>query len=1486
MKKPLTLLLALAITGIVCLFYYPVKKSISVKPATFLPQKFNSGTEEEDGMEQAMQQEFEQTKDPRLNKIPVERLMNAAKIRNQRLAQLSSARIETAISGLNWQERGPNNMGGRTRALLFDLGDAANGYKKVWAGGVGGGLWYTNDITGAQPIWNKVNDFFENIAITAIVQNPNNTLEIYAATGEGWFNTDAIKGLGIWKTTNGGTTWNRLAPTAVFDYVNDLLIDKKGNLYASVRQEAATDAAGIQKSTDGGQSWTQVLGTPLFGSSARGADLELAANGDIYATLGTTASNGGIYLSDFAINKDTTGNAGAWLNITPNSSGIISTPDNFWSRIELACAPSDANVVYALFQGYGDEDCAAIQQYNKATNSWSVKTVPNTNSQGAPTNFSGGQAWYDLIAAVDPNNANTLYIGGLDALRSVDGGTTWVQMTAWSLAGITGFTNAQYVHADHHVIAYAPGSSARAIWGTDGGIYYTANANISGGKPSFADKNNGFNVTQYYSCAAHPTNTNYFLAGAQDNGTHQFTASGVNRVSMVTGGDGALCHIDQDNPNIQITSFVYNNYFVSTDGGNTFLYRSFGDATGNFVNPTDYDKAGKKLYAGNTTGTYLRWEDPATGGSTANPVTVAAFNSAKITHVAVSPLTANRVYFGLNNGSIVRVDGTNSGNSKTGTILKTGIGSVSCIAIDPADENHMLVTYYNYGVSHVFESVNANSTSPVWTNVQNLLPDMPVRWAMFDPRSSKAALLATELGVWSTDNLNGTATDWQPTNTGLANVRVDMLKYRSSDRTLVAATHGRGLFTATISNVTTADINFTTGTTSLIEQKSGTIDCRSYKDYSVPLTISNAPVGNATVTISVLSGATAVQGIDYDYTTNNDFASPSHTLTFANGATDSLYISVRIYDDAEVNKDRSFTLTYTLSGSTTAKTGSSYQQETIYITDNDTPPAAPATATYTIGDAVYYLGDATSGSPFDAKVQSKKTQMLYTASELKAAGLSKGTIRSIAFYITKNSTRPYLNLQIKMGLSSVTHLVDGTSANIVTTTPVKSIASFSPPAGTAWSNIPLDNPFYWDGVSSLVIETCYDNGTADAANFADQTIGYSDGSASNQGNTIWQDNIACGTSFTSVTYINNGIKPIVQFNHTSTGTIAATALNSTITERLAANKDLYYYTTSGDLIAKVTNLSNFDYGCTQVIIDRAGTGAAPFWNNNPANYVMEKTFHVIPATNNTSGKYQITFYFSKAEKEGWEAATGQSWNNIQLIKVPSQINKYAPNTPFPDGSDAVQIVTPVLGTVGNNYTLSYTFTTGFSGFGAGVPGTALPVTLLDFNGQQQKSSILLNWTTSTEYNSKQFEVQKSTDGTAYTNIGIVKAAGNSTATSVYHFSDNRISEKNYYRLKMVDKDDKSVFGTIILIKTENAAQQMWVLTNPFTDYIAIRLAKKPQKLMVYIISQNGQIILQKEMTNSLDNIQLDVSGKMLAKGVYIVKVIADGEAYSSKVVKQ
>jgi hypothetical protein len=175
------------------------------------------------------------------------------------------------------------------------------------------------------------------------------------------------------------------------------------------------------------------------------------------------------------------------------------------------------------------------------------------------------------------------------------------------------------------------------------------------------------------------------------------------------------------------------------------------------------------------------------------------------THVKYSefsPENTATIYLGTQSGRLFRVE-----NAETSPLVEE-IGtdefptaSISCIALG-GSEDTVMVTFSNYGVSSVWQSVNGGMD---WQVKEGNLPDMPVRWAIYHPENARAAMLATELGIWTSYSMNEESTHWQPDNEGLANVRIDMLQMRESDYMVLAGTHGRGFY------YTTFNYNPTTG---------------------------------------------------------------------------------------------------------------------------------------------------------------------------------------------------------------------------------------------------------------------------------------------------------------------------------------------------------------------------------------------------------------------------------------------------------------------------------------------------------------------------------------------------------------------------------------------------------------------------------------------------------------------------------------------------
>ncbi|GJM31444.1 MAG: hypothetical protein DHS20C18_04450 [Saprospiraceae bacterium] len=701
-------------------------------------------------VQRRFEQEYLMTRVPKTGEVPKERLLQAFQVAEEKRMQKSGDALP-----IYWEERGPTNVGGRTRAIVIDANDADG--STVWAGSVSGGLWKTTNIDAANPVWNKIDDLFDNLAISAMAQDPSDPNIMYFGTGEGWGNIDGVFGIGIWKTIDGGDTWN-LLPTAtggVFRLVRKIVIAADGTVFI------CTPQGGVMRSEDGGLTWPKVLGTfvgisPGVGTAHDSAnDIEIAANGDLYAGFSAI----GVYKS--------TDNGDSWTQV---NTGL---PTMNYGRLELACAPSNANFVYVMFQD------TTTANKDKVLGIWRTTNGGTGWTQRVATPAFGGQTWYNQILAVDPADTERVWAGAVSMNLSTDGGNSW--------NGVGG------IHSDHHMILFEPGSSDEIIFGNDGGVYKSSNG--SAANPSIADKNSSYNVTQFYAVAVHPdAGSNYMLGGTQDNATPKFTNPGLSTTSCVLCCcDGGWTFIDQDDPSIQVASTQDGSFNVSTDGGGSFGNIVPGNSKRLFITPGDYDDAEDILYVSDTTASFIRVSDVG-GTNTLTTEFSPIMGKGLVSAMKVSPNTSNRVFMGMTDGGVFIVDDADQDGAITVTDINGPVVAyVSSIAVEDGDDGHIAITYSNYGVNSVWESIDTGAT---WVSIEGDLPDMPIRWIMFNPLDADQALVATELGVWSTGDLDGTSTNWFPTNNfGLANVRVDMLEYRNSDFLVAAATHGRGMYT-------------------------------------------------------------------------------------------------------------------------------------------------------------------------------------------------------------------------------------------------------------------------------------------------------------------------------------------------------------------------------------------------------------------------------------------------------------------------------------------------------------------------------------------------------------------------------------------------------------------------------------------------------------------------------------------------------------------
>ena len=756
-------------------------------------------------------QDYFMTMDPATGTVPRERLLKAYR------QTLEMQSLKSSGTTIQWQSYA-SDMGGRTRTIMYDPNDAS--HKKVWAGGITGGLWYNNNIQNAYSSWIPVSDFFSCLSVRCIAYDPNNPMIFYIGTGEvetarQTYRESSGVGDGIWKSTDGGQTWNQLLSTTAFAYVTDIAVRHENGssvIYAGVAsglyhgtQHHSQPSDGLFRSTNGGTTWQQVLPN-INGTTAPYAVSDIAITSDgnriIIGTRPNLNGKGGatILYSDL-------GTINTWIAYDYWKMQIEAEPlYNIPGRVVLATAPSDPNVVYALLASgfvnpnrYNFEDyyCRHILQSTDKGDNWLRVGTPYNWVPNIDTNFAN-LAWHALDIAIDPNNTNIIYIGGLDVYRTSDACVNWTKLTDWTLMYWGGGSN--YIHADQHVILYKPGSSSEILFGSDGGVFYTANGNVA--VPDFEERNHDYNTLQFYSCDIKPTpGSNNFIGGLQDNGSVRYTGTPLSLYDMVSGGDGAYSFYDKNEPYISIST-IYYNYLNIFDYDNLVQQITDWYPSGVFVNPMDYDYRTNTLYANACTFTgdnvdYLLKVSNLTGSYNGSFVSLNTGTQVYFSAVKYSPYSPNgqtTLFVGTQAGQLFKIENAQTNPSKTEiTSAAFPTSNISSIAIG-GSEDTLLVTFSNYGVVSVWQTYNGGQT---WQNKEGNLPDMPIRWAIYHPQNYRQAMLATETGVWATSDLDDVYPLWEPVNDGMANVRVDMLSLRVSDKTVLAGTHGRGFFTTT-----------------------------------------------------------------------------------------------------------------------------------------------------------------------------------------------------------------------------------------------------------------------------------------------------------------------------------------------------------------------------------------------------------------------------------------------------------------------------------------------------------------------------------------------------------------------------------------------------------------------------------------------------------------------------------------------------------------
>lgn len=702
-----------------------------------------------------------------------------------------------------WQSLGPTNQAGRTRQLLIDPTNT----NIMYAAAVGGGVWKSLN---AGATWNQLTDLLlPNIAVASLAMDPQNSQVLYAGTGEGVFNADAIRGTGIFKTTDGGATWSPLASTMPpagvsgnFSYVFNIVVSSRSSqrLYASTR-------AGVFRSNDGGGTWTQLIN----GTSVNGChDIVMQvrrATGYVFASCGTFAQA--------TIYRALDGPATAFAPVFTTTN---------MGRTSLAIAPSNENYVYALASHRSTHGMLGVYRSvaNGNAGSWTTQ-VSNTspvklntlllsNPVYAYSECVGSavaaynQGWYDNVIAVDPVNPNRVWAGGIDLFRSDDGGANW------GLASYWWFDKGQtpYAHADNHVIKFAPGydgTTNKAMYvAGDGGVFRTNDAgaavgtsveNVCGtpvaGAVAWAELNNNYTSTQFYHGSAYPDGETY-MGGMQDNGTWRGTsASGA--WQRLTGGDGGYTAVDTRGDMISTNDVLFTEYTGlsiqrSINGGATFsdaisgiVDSGFAFIAPYFMNPSNR----QELWAG---GWYI-WRTTNQANSWVRASAITPGNGS-VSALASAPSDSNKAIVGMSDGYILFNSAALTANSTTvWASTQPRAAFVSSVAFDPSNPVIAYATYETFSGSSVYKSTDSGAT---WAAIPgsgtNVLPLVPAHTVAVDPTNPSRIYVGTDIGVYT--SFDG-GSNWFREVTGFGNVSVEHLEINSTGtRRLLGFTHGRG----------------------------------------------------------------------------------------------------------------------------------------------------------------------------------------------------------------------------------------------------------------------------------------------------------------------------------------------------------------------------------------------------------------------------------------------------------------------------------------------------------------------------------------------------------------------------------------------------------------------------------------------------------------------------------------------------------------------
>jgi hypothetical protein len=793
------------------------------------------------------------------------------------------SQFRTLDNLVKWGNRGPFNVGGRTRALAIDISNE----KILLAGGASGGIWRSEN---GGDTWKKTTGSNELQSVTAIAQDPRvgHTDTWYYATGEWSGNSAAAFGAdysgdGIFKSTDGGKSWSILPSTVTaipqstdqdFDFNHEIAVSPVDGTVA------VANFGGIYISNDEGTSWKRTQATSASGWT----DVVVTETGIFYA-----------FIRQLGVVRSADSGA-TWTDISSPSFPIFAS----FHRGELAVAPSNENVVYFLAEANGTTSGHALWKYDASNNSW-INRTSNIPQTGGSTGDFDSQGGYDLLIKVKPDDENMVFIGGTNLYRSTNGFAT-IGETTW-IGGYTAENDSYAVygnhHPDQHCLVFYPSDPKKAISGNDGGLQLCDDitANDTDIRPViWKPINNGYLTTQAYAVAVGPKDL--IVAGFQDNGSWMALSDDPQEDwSDPYSGDGGYSAISSDgkqryysSQNADVIRFDYANAAtINADKAEAFSPDNLSSPL--FISPLYIDPLDDNIvYLGGTTALNVNTR-AKTGTSTSGWKTISlSGTSGKVAEMAV--IGNGSLYVGTSGGKLFKITGARNTNPVVKNISNAVFASrfISGIAVNPSNADELIVCVSNYSVQSIFHSTNGGTT---WTHVSGNLEENsngtgngPSVRCVQILGDGQLYLVGTSVGLFSTKTLDGDNTVWEQENLNeLGSLVVEHMAVRQSDGLVVVGTHGNGVFSARFplfqkdlsieslvaprSSVLGVDEPLTVAITNLATETA--------TSFSIKYSVDGIERQNSSITASIASGET----YEHTFSKTFDFSTEGkYTLTF------------------------------------------------------------------------------------------------------------------------------------------------------------------------------------------------------------------------------------------------------------------------------------------------------------------------------------------------------------------------------------------------------------------------------------------------------------------------------------------------------------------------------------------------------------------------------------------------------------------------------